>query len=230
MNNFVKICKGGNLILIKEIWNDVTSKNDLTTTDISDISFKYLFNYCIFEENLTLKDIFLLIKKNLDIYDNIIINNYCSEYIQEGFSQENIAIDPDTKINKLVLSWDITVIKDIEEPKNYLYGINFPEFFGKGYINKDTSSEVEISVCLMHIKNIIDLPIVLNKETNLLKEDPLSNKIITLETIQESQYTLLQILYAIFWELSYHGGPEDKKSLRNNLFSMWDNFKKANPN
>ena len=43
-----------------------------------------------------------------------------------------------------------------------------------------------------------------------------------LATLRNVNYTLGQVLYAILWELSWHGGPEDRDKLNKELKGMVD--------
>lgn len=162
---------------------------------------------CEIEEGTTLKDIFIYMKKNIHFWD-VILGNWCSDFIEEGlkpFEEEDKNQDTTTDYLELYWHGEHSTYKDQEE----LSGMTTMCFHGMGRYNEDCEygyykkdDEVALGISFTPVNKIASVEIKINtmmKIYEFCKTDPLLKGTV--------EPTLFQILYAIIWELSFHGPP-----------------------
>lgn len=199
----LKIVKGGKLIRI----DDETKK----TKDVTKYSPQFLFEQCVLDRGVTLRDIFLIINKNIEVYDSV-LGNWVKEIVKEGLYSKQ---PKDKELKYLELYWHY----EYDEYKNKysLCGGMFPELHGRA--KKDP--EIPCSIAFINTSTIIDLPVKFREHLGISdnSEFDINNKNKDyLKTYWEEhyykflnpQYTLGQILYGIMWELSFYGPPKDR--------------------
>lgn len=166
--------------------------------NISDISLSYLHNYLQLDKNITLRDIFKFINKN-KIFYFIYCFCYCKEYVEAGLKAKK-------KNTKEYDTLNITYSCNISSyEQNSFY--DCWEFYG-------TKNKTKYSLSLAPIEDLIDIPIVISKEGILTIES--KNKQDTIIKISKD-ITFENFLYAIFYELSFHGNSKDKQKFSNKL-------------
>lgn len=244
MTEKLTITKDGKLIKTDRNYNNDPSipenkRTTYTQKDITDIAFRYLFDECCLEDGVTLKSIFLLLNKNLDIFDSI-LGNWCKEIVTEGLSQPETVYtniyDPDG-MEYLELYWDLrkTPIwneadSKFESNNVILTGSKRPLFHAVGYelkedlysswdvnkhhIEQKKGSRIIWSLSFQKSNHIINIPLKLKKEVSLMDESNFYNDhtkdVTQLVYFNDSDYTLGDILNGIIWELSFFGCPEKR--------------------
>ena len=161
----------------------------------------YLMEPCKISSGVTLRDIFTLIKTN-HIFIPAIVGNWCMELVNEGLTESREPAD----IDYLELYWR-PVIEKLHK-KAEIYGTIFPSFRGR-------KGKEARGISLTSPAEIIDKPVKIKKNGFLYEDDPDRPLYKPLAKVDKWETTLLQIYYAIIWELSFHGSPESR-----------DNFKK----
>lgn len=209
----LELKKGGKLV--KETWNK--NKRKLEEKDISKEAFAHLFERCRFQEGLKLRDVFLLLQKNMDTLA-VILGNWCAEIVEEGLSKRKPKKSKDRQIEYLELKSSGEYFPDIDKKEGNthpeLSGLEFPSFDGQGYAaKKDTYEHGQLylkkgqrqsyAIEWSPVYEIIDLPVKLNTEFEITEIKKKFKHIATFSI----NYTLGQILYAIIWELSFLGSP-----------------------
>lgn len=195
MSTYFTISPGAKLY--KSKWN--SDIQDYEKTDVTDELIFHLMGQCSIEDGVTLRDIFLLAKQNIEFLEPL-INNWIEELIEEGLSETN---EPALDIDYLELYHSFYIFdKEIS-------GFSFPSFHGVGVAKEDDffykkGDKVNYGIDFSPANELIDLPIKLSKTTNL---EISKNKY---QEYTTEEYTLLGILYGVFWELSFCGSPENR--------------------
>lgn len=201
----LKIGKNGELY--KKVYNEKTEKHEIE--EISKYMVSFLFDTCELDTNVSMRDIFLLCKKNISIL-SLVIRNYIEEWVKYGLNLP-ISEKKEAKYDNIEfteLCWGAEIYD------GEISGIDFPDFNCLGHkaiedIYENDNLLVEkgkrIVYGISSIDNIIDLPLKLNNNFKIRDE----NYKVCLTS--KKSYRLIDIIYGIFWEISFNGTPEDTK-------------------
>jgi len=223
MSEGLQIRKGGKLIKTKWVYDKTKDEGSYVEKDITDKAISHLFDGCDLEEGVTLRDIFLIMNKELKLFDAV-IRNWCEEIVTEGL----------TKPAKVVGQYDPDEIEYLELSKNIHYdgtekqcnGGLFPDFGGVGYELKEDKlhswgevewpkgSRIPWGISFSSANDLIDLPVKLDKKLRVFNDDhtaPPKDYCQELASYEGVNYTLGDILYGIIWEMSFHGGPIERE-------------------
>jgi len=201
-------------ILIKENYNSDTEK--LETEDVTNTSPGHLFDVCELEDGVTLRDVFLLLQKNIDIY-NMIIGNWVDEVVDEGLNNKDKENKKDNEVEYLELYWFLDHHK-YSNTSEEMYGMLFPNFHGVGYESKEDKEDIKkgeitsYAVEFTPTYELINCPIRLKEEMAFIETD-YSKKDGTPwveRNYKKCHFTLGHILYGIIWELSFCGSPKER--------------------
>lgn len=230
----LKITKGGKLIETEWVYDEAKKEGSYVSTDVTDQGIRHLLNGATLDEGVTLKDIFLFLNTELDIYDSI-IGNWCKDIVTEGLTQpEKIfnGYNPD-EIEYLELYWNL------HQQAEGTYGLVRPDFHGVGWVLQQDKlfewGEVEWpkgqripwGLSFTPTNELINLPLKLNPELDVYDDDHDSadwGK--KLFTVKKPDFKLVDILNGVIWELSFHGGPPSRQKLRDELHEAVDKIKK----
>lgn len=190
--------------LIKYFWEGAQKKRD-----VSNVAYRYLFQECIIDKKVTLRDIFLLMNHNPEIFD-LVFGNWCKDFLKEALNKKSRK--KDSSIEYLELYWHIHKDKDYETKKPTFAGYNFPRFHGRGRAKKTEHGHkkgqwVNWSLSFIPSQELMDIPVKLEEKTFIYDEDNWKNPP---QAMGKPIYTLGHILYAIIWELSFHGPPKKR--------------------
>ena len=187
--------------------------------DRTDAAPSHLFDHCDLDEDVTLRDIFLLLKRHLKLFDGI-FGNWCKEIVTDGLGKRHKRNPKTDDIDYLELYFEI-----IEHDYGKKYpvetsGLNFPKFHGVGVMKKDTEHEkkgqtVQWAIELTEPWKLALYPVKLRTSIQVTREKPKANE--TLATLQNPAFTLGHILYGVIWELSFYGPPKKAKKFREEL-------------
>jgi len=204
------IKKGGKLFKTKWVYDEEKDEGGYVTTDVTDEAPTRLFNTCTLDDDVTLKDILLLLNTNLGIFD-LIIGNWCKEIVEEGLKKQPIKED---KIEYLELYW--CVVRDKIENKDTFSENIFPRFHGHGYEDKN-GQRTPYGIAFSPVNQLVNLSLKLSNEYVIIndmnwKEEP--------KIYKGPSYSLGHILYGVIWELSFHGDPINRDKIWNNLMDI----------
>jgi hypothetical protein len=182
--------------------------------DVTELSHCYLFEPVSIADDVVLEDILKLVNVRADIYKSI-IGNWCELFVEEGLNKE-----PDH--NKSDLEYLELAMKAINDSsfdfplKSQLSNTIVLEFTGY----KDGTC---YSLMFTKPQNIRHIPLKLNKEFRIIDEGRYYKDLrlngYKLDSIDFSKYEVAydicdysfgQLLYSIFWELSFSGPPEQR--------------------
>ena len=183
---------GKNGILTETEWNE--KKETFVTKEIKSGINEYLFDRVTFTNDLTLRDILLLIDQHLGVLEPI-LTNWVEEFIEEGLSDIKDEVCDDIDY--------LQIYQDCEEYEGELSGLAFPSLHGVSI-----SEDINYSLMGLPVYSYVDKPIRLGD---------FEISIFGGETIYKNtapEYSLINVLYAIVYEISFFGSPEmrDKKN------------------
>jgi hypothetical protein len=122
----------------------IKTKDSGTAEDVTNkIPFYTQYYECKIAKGVTLKDILLLIQRDLDFW-KILVNNYVETFVEEGLRETNKTAD----LDYLELYYWLQVEDDT------VLGLMFPDFHG----HKDNTS---YALDFLPVYEIADLPVVL---------------------------------------------------------------------
>ena len=188
--------KGGMLEL--KYWDTETRSN--LTRDVTDQATFNLMRQCELDDDVTLRDVFLVLQRDIDVY-KIVINNWVEELVEEAFRPA----ERESDVDHLELYWHITADRDEKFPSAPV--AHFPSFHGWGDYS-DGSGKGAIGLMMSKVSTLMDYPLKLKDEVLFIDDTDAKNPITT--EYKGATYTLLHILYGIIWEMSFLGGPADR--------------------
>jgi hypothetical protein len=197
-------------LLIKKDGIIIANAGSSSEKNVTDVAILYLMQPCEIEDGVTLKDIFLILKRDMSFYKTL-IQNWVEEIVEEGLSPTKSQDDASQcKIDYLELSWNLTAESGKE---NYFSGLEMPEFHGVGSwpaTEHNPEGSGAISIMFSPANHLANIPLKLKQTLNLdlQTEYKFKERI----TYHNPTYTLLQILYAIIWEMSFLGKPEKRNT------------------
>jgi hypothetical protein len=190
--------------LILEVGGKLTALHDdqTTTTDVSDSAPTLLFETCQLAAKVTLRDVFLLISKHLDVFETL-LGNWCREFTEEILSAKDF--EPTAEIQHLEL------VFFLEDYEGTLYGMTRPDFHGVGKDNE------KYSIVFTPTYQIADFPVLLG---GIVTEKG---------DVYRAPFTLGQILHGILWELSFFGPPKSRDEKAEELVKSSSDITRAVP-
>lgn len=193
----IKITKKG---LVNRQWNSDKEENENIIIECP-TALQLHSDSCEIEEGVTLGNIFFIIKRNIDWWDQI-LESWVKEFVDEGLkiltAKEEKDDDP---VELLELYWQA------EEWDGELEFPTFMSFHGKG--SPDKKDGINYGVGFTPTNELARLPIKVN--TDFVIYETLHKKPYYKEKYKSTVTpTLFQIIFGIFWELSFHGGPDGR--------------------
>ncbi|MFN8442695.1 MAG: hypothetical protein U0175_18110 [Caldilineaceae bacterium] len=195
------IKSGGKLFFTRWVYDEVANEGRYVEKDVTEQAPHYLFYTCWLDDDILLRDVFLLLKQHLDIF-RIVISEWVSEIVAEGLHQP---VAQGADISYLELYW----MFDYYESEKQLMGNLFPEFHGVGDVD-----QIPYSVALTPTNELADLPLRLCRTLRIWNEDKQE-----LREYEGPEFSLGHILRGILWEMTWHGFPERRDAFKNSLLS-----------
>lgn len=181
---------------------------------------------CSIEKNVTLKDILLVIKDWTSYLSPMLTSSpgWLEEIVKEGLSKK---YKYDGELEHLELSWRAEENDYSDEPEFYMSvsfdGVSFKIPKTDDYKNWPKGTPIRYAIEMTPVYELVGLPIKLNTKFNIYNgkdfrcEKPMysSNK----------NFSLLEILYGIFWELTFFGSPVERDKMSDSLKKQVDDIK-----
>lgn len=238
----MRIVKGGKLIKTEWHYDEEAESGEYKEVDITDHGIRYLFDGCTIADDVILRDIFLFLNNNIDLYDAV-LGNWTREYVALGLAAPiKPHVYAQEGVEYLELKFTPEVQKNlVDSPSETLIGTCFPNLdavgwelrtdldHGYGNVYK-TGERVPWSVLGFKVEELMEVPVKLSDEmpiTYIDYTDKTNKKNWWKEVAnyKNPQYTLGQILHGIMWELSWHGNPTSREDFKNELKSRVDDIK-----
>lgn len=197
---------GGSLFGKQWSYDEKTCKGEYVYEDISDDSFEYLYENVTLL-NVTLNDIFVLTERCSDVYRTIFRRNYYEEIIKEVNSGDGPLEDKEVEYLEIYKYLDIMEIEDKVHESNLCVS-----FHG---VNKTT--DTNYSLMFSSAKLLKNLPLYLKSDISIFEEKYVPDYTFKEQTFPSINYTLFEVLNAVFWELSFAGSAEDRDALLKTL-------------
>src|SRR5665648_315079 len=220
----MEIQKGGNLY---------DKGNNITAVVQSNPSL-VLFKPCGIQVGVTLRDVFRLLAQNLNFFD-LLLPTHCKDIVTSGLECKTIELDSceyESEILYLEVYWRLQLEFHDDVGKSRYVPFECTPLpsgevrvtrKGESTIVKETTRTLsnlsrasfhgsdadgnELGLDMTELEDIIDLPVRLKSTTDFKQTD--INDLCTEESVQVD-FTLIQILFAIVWELSFFGTPAQK--------------------
>ena len=194
--------------------------------DLVDEPFKYLVKKCDIEPSVTLQNMFNWVRRHDDVKDFIQFYSWCHS-IDEFHEEAQKPYDPSTDDEPLA-SIDVTRVakfgkfrdKDPWTFDNYLDMGGSKDGDEQGYALEFTP-----------VNELAHLPLSYASTTEICQSARYSRS----GNVKEGHkllvkciwpYTLLELLDAIYWEISFMGAPEDRDGAKEELQERYENFDK----
>jgi hypothetical protein len=207
----VEIRKGGELFYTD--WED----GEWIETNVTETINNHLFDPCYFADDLILKDIFDVVEPNIDLFK--IMMPY--EQIDKIITESKTACSPENNEKQdisLLLGWCVEHEKEFKE-------LAVHTTFD-GVTHEDREQEIEgdigngrIGLDFLPANHLIDCEIRQNTRFDVwggigygieVSKEPLMR-------LDCKSFTLLEVIYGIFFELSFHGPPRERERRGNEL-------------
>jgi hypothetical protein len=163
------------------------------------------------DNNVTLRDLFNIMDSNVDLWMKMTGNGLLPDYMEEFHAINQSS--GDLGFSYIELYW-ITDLGDYEK-----CGIDTMEI-SIGISGIDSSKKVDengipnkYGLDFLELSDIIDIPIRLNDKFEIYDnndyEDPIINA--------KKQFTVIEVFWAIIWELTFYGTPKERNATREEL-------------
>lgn len=204
--NTLKISKNGKLY--KTSYNSETKKHE--TEEVSRYMISHLFENCEIEDKVSMRDIFLLCKNNLPVL-SLVIRNWIEEWVEYGINLPTVE-NKGTNYNDIEF---MELYWTAETFDGELSGTEFPDFHCLAYESTEDVYECDrilvekgkrINYGISSIDHLIDIPLKLNDKFEIYDE----NYKVCFSS--KKGYRLIDVIYGIIWEISFHGGPDMVKT------------------
>lgn len=200
--------------LLVSRWNGETQENDIELMDENDPSaISHLRTYCEIDPDTTLKDIMTLVRKNEGLNLFISMYSWCNSIEEFHAELDKLpVIDENDSMDHMEIRWATFYNKS----RNYTdFGLS-AEFIGVGLPLKEERDGLPVgfietfSISGSPIEQFAHLKVHLNPKVEIhrIKRHPKIESIKLLSS--ECSFCLLDILDAIYWEISFHGPPSQR--------------------
>jgi hypothetical protein len=183
-----------------------------------------------FEDDVTLGDIFLYLKRDLYKWDEL-LGNWCKDYVREGLTPYLVKEKEEDYLPLDHLEVYRSIEIDKMDGEICLVGTDRLDFGGVGFYTKDqdgfkVGDKMGISVTFTPANELAQYPIKMKRDYEVWYHDydKEFNRLDSVDPNPKKGYcvnnlevTLFDFLYAIFWELSFFGGPEKRDLERDEL-------------
>lgn len=194
LSEYLAVLPGGRLVMKNGGWSKESFEKDATQQFT-----RLLPMQCRFEDGATLKDLFLILRPQKQVLEEI-VGLHCGEFLDEAFEQD-LPPEPNSRIE---LYWRA------DDSMGIVEGLDFPglhEIVGSG----DAHDEGTSTRCLGFVPTykFANLPVRLNHNARFYqwKLEPKPH----CDALRfKMGFTLFQVIYGIFWELSFFAHPSNR--------------------
>jgi hypothetical protein len=235
------LTRDGKLILDKWEYDHVAKHGEYIKIDHTSNPYAVLNKTVQIEPGFTLKHLFEIVKADADILNVVLDDCWVEAYIKHYESVKGDAVpcqgySPDG-IEYMRLYWNAEL--DDSYSGTYIWGDNKPDFDGVGWLLKEDKLEdtfvmykkdtrINWGLDFSPLVGLLNLSIVADEEfiirddiKNWNQEDPS-----LMQRFEcKKKYTLRNVIEGVFWELSFHGTPEDKDTNSAEVTRRYDDAK-----
>ncbi len=194
--------------LYESKWNGDLHRDVIKPADTNRI-FNYLPEYVVLDEAVTLRDLMNFVRKDEALTE--FLRHYSSCFQIEEFNDcldKKPIIDENGEVEFLEIYWHVETHHYKDSYNVFEFG-RIPGFHGKG---KRNGEETNFGIEFSPIEETAHLKVVLNEEFLIHHyQEKKQPHFITGEQKYKSSFTLLEVLNAIYWEISFFGGPKENE-------------------
>jgi len=207
---------GGILIETRWIYDDQVDCGQFVDFEVAARASAYLFEKITLAKSVSLRDVFALVEKS-SFLQEYLHHYWIDEFLIEakGVTKSLNEINA-RSIEYLELYWSWECDQESHAYRSPLR----PDFHGVGMLQQEDLIEhdhviypkgqrINWSISAAELGQIIDLSLKICDEVLITKAAP------PIKLVCDT--TLGQMLEGIFWELSFHGGPDGRRSFNENL-------------
>ena len=199
-----------------------SSHDDKEPVDVSDVAFYHLNDLVELDDDIVLRDLFLLIEKNIDMFD-LIFRNWLKEHVLAGLygfkDEESHALHVNDKLEHVELRWELSHdnenfdIPSIPTFDGYSVAVETDEYYEKGQV-------IHWGLDFTPVQNYIDCPFKINNTILIYNEKTKDKK-----EYNTNDFTLYQIILGVIWEISFLGSPLDREQKRQEVDEQIEGIK-----
>lgn len=191
LTEYLLIKPGGRLLFLSG-----GMAEDVLEKDVTDKITRLLPMQCRLDPQTTLRDILLLVKSKIEFFEEL-IGHHCQEFVEEGLREP---AEPPQNNAYLEIYWTA------DNSMGILEGLEFPLIHEVVGENRDSTR----ALSFIPTYQFSSLPVKLNHQARIylwgITSPPECE-----ERIISTGFTLYQILYGIFWELSFFSHPSNRE-------------------
>lgn len=214
---------GGQLILSYWDYDDKIKAGSYKSRDVTTSAVRYLYdNFEIDREGISLRDIFSLVQKNPEL-----ITMFTHRWIREYLDEVSLITKktPNSYSKDGIEFLEVYRFWEIDKDGGNL-SISRPDFHGIGWALREeiksnngldypAGARINWGISPSALPDIIDIPIKLSKKITLFNENTKKNT-----NFKSNSFKLGEVLDAIFYELSWYGGPKEKKTFNEKTLNV----------
>lgn len=193
--------------------------------NVTDRAHEYLFAHVTVDSAVTLGDVFRLLESSpllKQVFRRDFAEELCSEARKGGFDAEpNDAASPEgIEFLELYQQWNLDTSNQTysSTQRLELHGVGFELQADAPNYHRKKGERVQWSVSLTPLRELLALPVRVNTEVRVM-EDDINAKAFSEEVFKgkHPDVTLGQVIDGIVYELSFHGGPQERAEFRSGL-------------
>lgn len=196
--------------------------------DITNSYKSYLMRSCELAPGTTLNDIIAFVEKDLPFWSEIVTPDL-PLFIKES----KLPIKKDDLNFKFLELYYYPESSVREKNKKDFSGMLMPSFHAKGIPGKEDipfnlkkDELINYSISFLELNSYSHYPVKLNKELKIGLSDDLKLSWESTPNLGVPEYNLIGIIYGIFWEVSFYGGPARRNAQGKSILNSTKKFKK----
>lgn len=244
--------KGGKLIYQKWVYVEELGEGHYEEVDMSE-GLEWLHKrdlWVTFDPDVTLRDLLLFVEREPEVCDIVFTNCFIKEFVEEFKLVKDtpvpvIEYDPDG-VEYLEIYWCPEYREEKyshEEKAPVLEGFSRARFHGIGFELKEDKYDgdwkmysaghrISWGIDFMPLEETLYLPVRLNTEFKIYddwqkpmyKMRDISPRDVNVLIDAHREYTFEEAMQAVFWEISFYGGPAGKKEQKEELDAIMDDL------
>lgn len=239
----VTLTKDGKAIKHEWVYDKEKGEGHYEDVDISYNLYNNLRHYVEIEDGFTLDHLCSLVHNEVEILSIVFRNCWLNDYIEEwkriysmNYQPKPQEYDPDGVEY-------IEVYHHYDMNNGYIDTGEFPSMHGIGWELKEDKWEdydkeqpvwkkgqrINWGIDFMKMEELLPLPILINEEFKIYKDisDANWSPDNAVDFVAKKKMSLYDVIGAIFWELSFYGGPVDKQEQKEEIDRRYDEVKEA---
>ena len=229
----IKLFPGPRLERHEWVYDEARAAGEWKSEVVTDRAHEFLFRGVEVAPDVTLADIFALVAPNpvlMAVYRQEFVEELCTEYQKGPVAPTGEGWE---KLEHLELYqvWALdTAAKSYQGPGRFsLHGVGVvqpADIVEYGTVMHKKDERIQWGVSMTPLRQMLHLPVRVNTEVRVCEDDVDScNYGKTILTAANPHITLGSFIKETLWELSFHGGPDESATLREDLMEQVEEVK-----